>query len=279
MSLARRISRAQPKRAAPCIFCDQPRGSKEHFWPEWMHPLLPTLPDPRYDRKVIDTHPVTGEQRSGRLGAQGGVETIKIRAVCTDCNNGWMNQLEAAARPALTPLIAGQAVSLEGAQVRDIARWIAMKCMVSEHGAPNRALTPRSDREAMRQSLTIPSYYRIYLAAYATQSIAYRRNSHLISLTPEMRPPLAFETTKNIQTITFFMGHAFVHVNAARIDDFDLESRVQLPGFYPEARIFPPRGVNAFRRPLDRQGVSLVAHTLQLYLDACDIHWDEGLGD
>jgi len=237
-----------------------------------MHPLLPTVLDARYDRETIDKHPLNGETRAGRKGAQGNVQTITIRAVCTGCNNGWMSKLEGAARPALTSLVLGQAVTLQAEQVAAVARWIALKCMVAEHASPGKALTPREDREALRASLTIPSYYRIYLAPYHGESVvAYQRHSLLISLAPKLASPLSAEVTKNVQTVSFFMGRVFVHVNAARIENFDLESRVQITPFYPAARIFPPFNGGDLRRPVDREGASLIAHTLQAYLDACDI--------
>src|SRR3989337_3115102 len=113
-----------------CIFCDQPANSKEHFWPEWMHSLLPQLPDPTHGREVHDYNPHTGVKKRGVRGRPGAVHTIKIRAVCETCNNGWMNCLEQDVRPFLTPLIEATPVALDYEQMAVIARWIALKCIV-----------------------------------------------------------------------------------------------------------------------------------------------------
>lgn len=260
-----------------CIFCDNPANSKEHFWPGWMHELLPQLPDPRHNRKLREYHPKVGHSESGVTDRQGGLETIRIRVVCEGCNNDWMNQLEDAARPLLTTIILGTPASLDAVEMAVVARWIALKCIVAEHAVPNYELTPRVDRVALREHGTIPEYFRIYLINHTVKRGAgYFRHSLGLSLTGPPTDPPAWGTPKNIQTISFFLGRIFIHLNASRIDDYSIESRYILPQIWDACRIWPLQhsGLTWPRRPLlDANGIAVVASALARIIDASDITW------
>src|SRR5687768_16748018 len=85
-----------------CIFCGANADSKEHFWSEWLHPLIvQPIPNQRHDREIYTYYTNAERQLSGPRNRQGGIHTVRIRAVCRKCNNGWMNRLESEARPTL----------------------------------------------------------------------------------------------------------------------------------------------------------------------------------
>lgn len=260
-----------------CIFCDNPANSKEHFWPGWMHELLPQLPDPRHSRKLHEYHPKVGRSESGVTDRQGGLETIRIRVVCKACNSGWMNRLEDEARPFLTPLILGTPVTLNAVEMTVVARWIALKCIVAEHTVPNYELTPRADRVALREHGIIPEYFRIYLINHTVpNAAAYFRHSLALSLTGPPADPPAWGTAKNIQTVSFFLGRIFVHLNAARIDNYSIESRYILPQIWDECRIWPFQHFRLTwpRRPLvDGNGIAIIASALAEIMDVSQITW------
>lgn len=151
-----------------------------------------------------------------------------------------MNRLEEAVRPLISPLIRGEPVTLDAEQTSVISRWIAMKCIVAEHSAPDRALTPRADREALRTDETIPPYFRIYLANQSEHGVAYFRNSQLMAVGGPMLQLPEAGMPKNIQTITFLLGRVFVHVVASRVINFELEQYVSIPKLYLTSRIWPP---------------------------------------
>jgi hypothetical protein len=259
-----------------CIFCSNPANSKEHFWSEWMHELLHQLPDPKHSKKTITYRPDEGRREAGPANRQGGVHTIKIRAVCDHCNNGWMNRLEKEARPFLTPLIEEKPIVLDFEQQAIIARWVALKCMVAEHASPNNAVTPREDREAFKSDGTIPSYFRIYVANHNLHSTGYLRRSNCIAFSPEgPSPPLA-GTPNNIQTISFLLGSVLIHLNAARIDNFALEDRVLIPQVWNVCRVWPIQHFEVVwpHRPLlDGDGIELVADCLGSYVRASKVAW------
>ena len=264
-----------------CIFCDNPANSKEHFWPEWMHELLPQLPDPRHNRMLKEYHPKTGLMESGLKDRPGGIETIKIRVVCDTCNSGWMNRLEKEARPFITPLINGDPIALDVFQMTVVARWIALKCIVAEHSNPDYELTPRADRMALRDGI-IPAYYRVYLINHTiAHGIGYMRHSLGLSLSPDLGPipnPPPWGTPKNVQTVSFFLGRIMVHLNASRIDDYSIESRYLIPEVWDQCRIWPFQNLRMVwpRRPLlDETGVATVATALAEIMAVSDLVWQD----
>lgn len=60
----------------------------------------------------------------------------RAKIVCLSCNNGWMNDLENRARPALTEMIAGSGVSLSPDKQREVATWAAKTAMCVEKTFP-----------------------------------------------------------------------------------------------------------------------------------------------
>lgn len=240
-----------------------------------MHPLLPQPPDPRHDRKIYLTSPTGHKAERGVAGRAGSINTIKIRAVCDRCNNGWMSQLEESVRPFLTPIITGAPIVLDFEQTALIARWVALKCIVAEH-SQGEWMTPREDREAFREGGRIPRYFNIYMANHNMQNAAgYVRHTNCIAVnSPEPNPPLN-GAAANIQTISFVLGRVFVHLNAARIHDFSLESRVIIPAFYANCRLWPLTHHEMVwpRRPLfSRESMAYVAATLTTYVGASTVH-------
>ncbi len=271
------MSTPSPKRSPPCIFCDEPRSSAEHFWPEWMHTLLPRTPNPHHERWTVHQHPVRGEDRRGRTNAQGGVQTIRIKVVCANCNRGWMSRLEERVKPIVSPLILGEPIALDHEQTTTIAKWVALKCIVAEHAARDCALTPEDDRKALRLQGTIPNYFRIYVANHDGNECAYVRHSHCLAFDgPKPKPELPTGIVKNVQTITFYLGRIFVHMNACRTDDFELESSVLIPSLYNNSRIWPPQHYEMVwpRNPIfSRKQVDSISLSLPTFLNAHSPRW------
>jgi hypothetical protein len=209
------------------------------------------------------------------------VETIKVRAVCVACNNGWMNRLEGEARPFLTPLIMGTPIALDFIQMSIVARWIALKCIVSEHSSGNADLTPRHDRFAFRENGIIPDYFRIYLINHNVPEGAWfnRHSLRLAVNQSEFDPPL-MGARKTIQTITFVLGRVLVHLNAARIKDYTIESRfrTQPVNVWDQCRLWPIKdGAGRWpRQPtLNAEGVRTVSTALAHIIGAANINWGE----
>lgn len=204
-----------------------------------MHDLLPTEQNPRYSIPVHTYTPWEGEQTSGRMNAQGSILSTRIRAVCDNCNNRWMNQIEGRAKPFLTALIKGEPIVLDYEQMQMIAEWVALKVMVVEHQTHNTAVTTSALRAAFKARRKIPDYFRIYIGSHdGPPMAALYRDSRCISYRGlEFDPPLG-GVPNNIQSITMYLGKVFVYVNAARVNGFEIEKGLIIPPLYSQ-RIWP----------------------------------------
>jgi hypothetical protein len=134
-----------------CAFCGstkKPRG-REHVFANWLNNI------------GLESYQV--QYRAGRLNrvprrwtTEG--FTATVRAVCDDCNHGWLSDLETEARPVLTPLILGESRELSPDDQRLIAAWSCKTALV--------AMLSSSEEERARGYGVPPAEYR---ALYATR--------------------------------------------------------------------------------------------------------------
>lgn len=227
-----------------CIFCgERPVDSKEHFWPVWMASALPELPG-SYSAHLSDSHPPTGRANTKARRQNGRLNTLKVRAVCAPCNNGWMNRLEGAVRPLLEPMIAGLPSILSTEAQSILARWISTKTIAAEHFHRQNAITPATERRALMEG-AMPTGFRVYVGQHIASPVGYRRSSHTIHRpgagdlsSTALNGPFA----KNIQQITFTIGSMFAHVNAS-VANVCFEEMV-IVHFYQVSRIWPSQSDN-----------------------------------
>jgi len=261
-----------------CIFCDNPVDSKEHIWSQWMHPFLDEGNEKKnYNRHTIIRDPDGSEELTGPTGKPGGVFDIQVREVCRPCNQGWMNDREQEVRPFLEPMLKGEAITITSEQTAELARWCAQKFIVMEHASRGTALTPRADREALRIGAQIPPYFRIYMGNHVSKSrSASMRHSHTLALTSEGPVPPLNGMDRNIQTISLVIGKIFVHLNAARVDGFDLESTYFVSRVWDECRIWPDPNSSCSwpHRPLlDNAGLSIMSAGLEQIIQSAKVTW------
>jgi hypothetical protein len=112
-----------------CIFCGTKPTTLEHIVSQWTYDVFSQ--DPR-------GVPEKGEHRRY---SSAGVEriwesakpTITARCVCKGCNDGWMNDIESAARPALSAMIRGEHVILDQRAQDEVAAWLGLKAIVERY--------------------------------------------------------------------------------------------------------------------------------------------------
>src|SRR4051812_22801435 len=110
--------------AFTCAFCGstkKPRG-REHVFPDWLNTI------------GLDLAPV--EYHVGRLNRvprrwTGTPFSATVRAVCDECNHGWMSSLEGSAKPILTPLIHGEVQELPPDVQQLVAAWCFKTALVA----------------------------------------------------------------------------------------------------------------------------------------------------
>lgn len=131
-----------------CIFCTRRANSGEHVWPDAIaEELEATWGLDRVKNSFTAVEVVRGGQpaeprvkkRSGPLNRK------KIPAVCTTCNNGWMNRLDERVRPFVRSMMHGHPTFLNSHDVRALASWVTMKMMVVDQENPPTAAFTNAD--------------------------------------------------------------------------------------------------------------------------------------
>lgn len=203
------------QRRRTCIFCDSANVSKEHLWSSWLHPHLAEYRTASFD-EVRQTYAGPLHVGTNVRKREGWSANRRVRAVCRDCNSGWMNRIEAAARPYLTPLVEGRPVTLSRCAVEAVNRWVALKVMVCEHMDYDQYTTPLVDRHLFKNEGVIPQYFRIHLGESAEPhwSGLYERHAANLRRSDGAQPTIT--TPRNVQVVSFGVGRLFVNVIASR---------------------------------------------------------------
>jgi hypothetical protein len=129
--------------AAPtCIFCDNPGGTVEYAWPEWLCRFLTEWSDGWNEQRGFDVAVID------RLRREVGLE---IDGVCARCSRGWMQRLDDKVSPFLKSMIAGDPTPLSPARQMLLARWAAKTAAVMERGCDSPIRTPRFGCEHLRR--------------------------------------------------------------------------------------------------------------------------------
>src|SRR5689334_18116997 len=105
-----------------CIFCGQSGCSLEHAFPDW---LLKNVQRGR----PIAFHGALPERNIQLAGPNA---AVRVRAVCKTCNNGWMSNLEKAAKPSLAAMLNDISIGLDHAEQTLVATWAMKTAMVFE---------------------------------------------------------------------------------------------------------------------------------------------------
>ena len=192
-----------------------------------MAPLLPPSDDGKYRYSHTTQHPLDGETIRADRVRPGNLTSKQFRVVCRACNHGWMNALEQAARPLLEPLIRGESCYLPPEKVHVVAKWIAMKAMVSEQSDRARVTTPYEARNALKELGRIPNEFRVYLASHsAKERVGFRRDSATVALTGERPSFYLGNQLPNIEQVTWTMGSVVAQVTAAFETKLTIEDTV-----------------------------------------------------
>jgi hypothetical protein len=210
-----------------CIFCGSGNVSKEHFWPQWARPLLPEHSDKRHAERFTIAYGDRLAQPPIVRTKPGQAWTKAIRAVCQSCNNGWMNQVEEAARPVLTPLILGEPQIITAELALPITYWIVLKSLVGEENRRGDNVTSQEERALFWATRGIPKNLKIWLANCGLDGwdTGYWRAASTFSkvgVTPVSH-------RKNIHSVTFGVGAMLVHLLHTTADEVDFNLTVE-PG-------------------------------------------------
>lgn len=145
-----------------CIFCNGTVITGEHAWPRWI------------------LRSVVGRQQQTHIEAQLGPERlpklwrgseIKVKYVCSSCNNGWMSELESLVRRIIGPLVADLSIRLNHADQWLMSIWSLKTAMVFECTNPTKDwFYSGEDRQELVQSISIPADTTIWIGRLSGDS-------------------------------------------------------------------------------------------------------------
>jgi hypothetical protein len=160
-----------------CIFCDLTGAdikiTREHTFPNWINEVLPATvvgPNITYER-TIQHGPQAGTVNTWPAKV---VADHTIRAVCKDCNTGWMRRSESAVKPLIGPMIKGQPAQLTVDQQLTVATWAAMKAAVFEYAWSEDTILAAEDRDVIRTQDRPPANVQARLAAIESDGTPLR---------------------------------------------------------------------------------------------------------
>jgi len=203
--------------ARRCIFCGGNKVSREHLWSDWMAELFPEYADPnRVETYIVRNDKLFKNIKSETLDRPGLTFTKSIRAVCAPCNNGWMNTIEQAARPVLTPMFNSESLTLTEAMRDALATWCAMKFMVAEHMRRDHHTTPEDVRRQFMNTKVAPDFFRIWALRCGDGGweSGFSRNTAVVSLANKLPDGLS---VRNTQSITWGVGDVLFYHTATLI--------------------------------------------------------------
>lgn len=113
-----------------CIFCGATPTTQEHIVSRWCYEVVSEDP-----RGVPAKGVTTRSNSKGVLQKWTSAKPEFIaNCVCGRCNNGWMSDIEDAAKPALAGMIRGQAIVLDRPMQDRVATWLGLKAIVNQYG-------------------------------------------------------------------------------------------------------------------------------------------------
>jgi hypothetical protein len=269
---------------AKCIFCGGGgvrgnRMSGEHIWSDWMRDLLPLPGRDIVNDFVTIIDGATGteknintRQRKARLTAS------VVPVVCCNCNNGWMNRIETAARIPLTHLIKREPFVVDAALQLALVNWAVLKTLVIENGAlrgqPCEPICEQQARCDFKSHLAVPASFRIWIGDSSADHWRVQFFRHAALLTFEANPG----SVKNVQTLTFGIGNVVFFVFAAT--EIEVYSRIEFSFDAFLVSIWPSAGDPiSWPRSLVLNDADMVAlsNTLMDLMRSDDVEWRPAL--
>ncbi len=219
-----------------CAFCDSNANSREHIWPQWMHPMLTEPVGPQSHVKLV-MEPSSSPAFRRRCQRQGTLKTNRVRSVCRECNSGWMNRIETSSRGILEKIVAGENVALSQKDQERLSQWIMMKVFVMEHEYEY-DLSLKEERAAFAKNQVIPPYYHIFLSKHKSVSSMFRDRA---TGSPLNKDGSACYTAPmvSVATVGLFIGRAFVYVTGSRTDSMDPYDLINPSIFKSLAHLWP----------------------------------------
>ena len=137
---------------------------------EWTKGSLESTENEHNHANVFVPRPGQPEPPKVRIRAGDHLDA-QVHVVCSDCNSGWLSQIQNDAKPILIPLFEGGTITLEQTAQQMVATWVAMSTMTGEHLSQEqrRLAIPQSDRTWLIERRIPPPGWCIWIGHYPRQ--------------------------------------------------------------------------------------------------------------
>lgn len=226
----------------PCRFCGSAETITVSAWPEWATRLVTAdTPDGNVEKVKQE---ILGAWPSAHAAGEF-VATRKLQVACEACHRGWMSRLDAQVRPLLLPLIGGAEITLTPGAQTALAAWIAKTIMIAEFASAQHVVTPKAERESLRQTRQAPASWNIWIAYNRDKNWSARYVRHSARLGPIGNP--AKTVQNDTQSVTLGMRSVLVHAMMSTVAGMNFELPDNANSFqclWPVSKTisWPPRG-------------------------------------
>jgi hypothetical protein len=183
--------------AKVCVFCSRPGISAEHVLPRWLKAA--------FDSGDLTRGPVVRMSEAGVHRHEQRLLDGRVKAVCAQCNNGWMSRLEEEVRDFLPEMIRGRVVWLDHGRLEALAAWslktVFMFREANRH--PTREIIPVED----------------YTAFYRDRQPSRLMSARLACIAPPVNGPVVFAVDFSCPTFGLPDG-GFGYIATLRIGYF-----------------------------------------------------------
>ncbi|MFE2426971.1 hypothetical protein ACFXJ5_09480 [Streptomyces sp. NPDC059373] len=120
--------------ARRCVFCGGTGLTREHVIPRWLSDVLPEQARFRgQDQAIVLLQPERTVDGPHHREMRETFNSATVKVVCDRCNNGFMNDIEAEARPVLSAMIRGRlSMSLAADAATSIATWAVKTSLMAQ---------------------------------------------------------------------------------------------------------------------------------------------------
>ena len=203
-----------------CIFCGRSGVTKEHLFADWLKELFPRSPADTHTFGEVQFTPertVTAKRRQGHSGSK------KIRKVCQQCNNGWVNHLDDAAKSVLVPMVRGETDSVTPAMQAALSTWLVKIAMVGDANRRARSKVTQAERDWLMRQKSPPPLWHVWLGRYGGDTWAslgiHQHGGNLAA--PPVPSPMPFKGY--VQTTMLEIGNVLALVVATDISVIGFE--------------------------------------------------------
>lgn len=184
-------------RRKKCAFCGGRDLTAEHVLPRWLNEPLGANVPLGYRHGTAGAKPDVGRDWP-TVGL-----THTVKRFCRHCNNDWMAELEARAKPIVGPLVKGEGRLLSVGNQALIALWAAKTVMVFDLTHENYRTVADEDMRLLFERKQPPPATHVWLAAYGPEPLI---GDHKAFRLPPRSPSVAGYGA------TLVLGHLVIQV-------------------------------------------------------------------